>query len=408
MFHGYPDGKTFPGPADTVQNGENSSDAIVPLISQSLAASCGPSHSHNAFVTQYAGGLMNGFNLSQCPEGTVYAYVPMSELTAYWSIASNYGMASHVLQLNQGPSFPAHQQLIAGQAGGIDNSTGGFTSDPWGFVENGGIKSGTGSGGHTQCGSPAGTAVTRIQLNSAFPGIEGSKAYPCYDVQTIFDIVAAKGLTWRYYGNKAGGLWSGPQAIKHLYNSPNYTVGGPAFFGDIAAGKLANVTYIMPAAQWSDHPSRHYKVASDGPNWVGNIIDAVGASPYWNSTAIVVTWDDWGGFYDHYKPVLGKATGTYGFRVPLLVASAYSKPGAVDAQDTSQAAILRLIEGTFKLGEGSLLSADSWTSDDLTTLLDFTAPPRAFVKIPVTEPPSYFKCKGCSNDAGGPDDGIDG
>lgn len=409
LFHGYPDGATFPGPADTVQSGLNSHGQTVQLVPQSLAAPCGPSHSHPNFVTEYDNGKMDGFDLGNCkePGGTVYAYVPMNEVASDWFIASHYGMANHVAQLNQGPSFPAHQYLIAGQAGGRDNVTGDPTNSPYAFSENGGVHdNGTGSNGHTSCGVPAQDTVVQIDLTSGFPGVEGHQAYPCYDVTTIFDGVAAKGLTWRYYGNKPGGLWGGTQSIRHLFNSPNYVVGGPHIFDDIAAGKLANLSYVMPAAQFSDHPSRHYKVATDGPNWIGDVINAVGQSPYWNSTAIVVTWDDWGGFYDHHKPALASVSNSYGMRVPLLVASPYSIPGAVDTTETSQAAILNLIEHSF--GLPSLHTADADTSDDLTSLFNFGAPARPFVAIPTTEPPSYFKCKHCNDDSTGPDDGIDG
>ena len=147
----------------------------------------------------------------------------------------------------------------------------------------------------------------------------------------------------------------------------------------------------MPQSEWSDHPGKHH-IATDGPNWVGDIVNAIGQSPFWNSTEVIVTWDDWGGFYDHYQPnnqiLSGMTPYSYGFRTPLLIASPYTPQGCIDAIDTTQAAILRNIERIFSLP--SMNSADAWTSDDFTSCIDTAMPPRPFVPLPTTVPPSYF------------------
>ena len=380
--------------ADTVSYGLDHNGNQVPLIAQSLSAHCQPPHGHSAFVTSYNNGAMNGFDLANCKsDGTSYSYAPQKEVALYLTLAASYGFANHVLQANNGPSFPAHQFLIAGQSGGI-GPDGQFLPQPYGFAENGGTrdKGVTDKGNGDSCGAAPNNATTRIDLTSPYPGVEGFLAYPCYEATTIFDLLASAGYSWHYYSNKPGGLWSGPQAIQHLYNSPNFSVGGAAVFGDIAAGRLANVSYVIPNQGWSDHPQKgHYK-ATNGPNWVGDIVNAVGGSPYWNSTEIIVTWDDWGGWYDHYQPLGGLLSGitpySYGFRTPVVIASAYTPPGCIDAADTSQAAILRNIETVFKLP--SLNTADSWTSDDFGKCLNLSMQPRTFVPLPTTEPPSYF------------------
>lgn len=392
MFNG------FPG-ADTV-----TVDPVthMALVSTSLAADCKPSHSHGAFVSEYDNGKMDGWkNESEkgkdCPKvGAPMMFAPATEVApVYWKLGSTYALANHVLQTNQGPSFPAHQYLMAGQAGGILANGQISTSSPYTFAENGGPGSAIGSGGgnNTYCGAAPGDKVTQINLSSAYPGTENTSGYPCYDVTTIFDLVTNAKLTWHYYGNKKGGFWSGPQSQKHLFNSPNYSYPGTGFFTDIAAGKLSNLTYIMPNAQWSDHPSAHNRLAYYGPSWVGDIVNAIGNSKYWNTTTIIVTWDDWGGFYDHYKPVTsllsGHTANTYGFRVPVLIIGPYVKQGAIDASDTSQASILKYIETTF--GLPSLNTADAWTTDDFTNVFNYSAPARTFNSFTTVEPPSWFE-----------------
>lgn len=111
---------------------------------------------------------------------------------------------------------------------------------------------------------------------------------------------------------------------------------------------------------------------------MASIVNAVGTSKYWNDTAIFVTWDDWGGWFDHVKPPV---RGSYelGFRVPLLVISPYAKRGYVSHAQHEQSSILRFIEVNF--GLGSLGYADS-LSDDLSDCFDYHQKPAPFAYIP--------------------------
>jgi len=95
------------------------------------------------------------------------------------------------------------------------------------------------------------------------------------------------------------------------------------FLTDIGAGQLANVTWITPTYSNSDHPGLN---SAAGPAWVASLVNAVGTSKFWNSTAIFVMWDDWGGWFDPVKPVFRDYDGL-GFRVPILMVSAYAKRG---------------------------------------------------------------------------------
>ena len=121
----------------------------------------------------------------------------------------------------------------------------------------------------------------------------------------------------------------------------------PNIFTDISNKKLPAVSWITPNGVNSDHPA----TGSDtGPSWVASIVNAVGKSPYWDSTAVVILWDDWGGFYDHVAPPEPRDwQGGPGFRVPMLIVSPYVKPH-VEHTEYEFGSVLRFIEDNWSLG----------------------------------------------------------
>jgi Phosphoesterase family len=119
------------------------------------------------------------------------------------------------------------------------------------------------------------------------------------------------------------------------------------FFTAAANGTLPAVSWVVPNAQDSEHAPN---LITDGQAYVTNIVNAVMQSPDWKSTAIFVTWDDWGGFYDHVVPPVVDGLG-YGIRVPGLVISPWAKPGFIDHQQLSFDAYLKFIEDDFLGGQ---------------------------------------------------------
>jgi phospholipase C len=119
-----------------------------------------------------------------------------------------------------------------------------------------------------------------------------------------------------------------------------------SFYTNIAAGKLAAVTWLIPSAPLSEHPPA---LVTRGQAYVTDIINRIMQSPFWSSTVIFLTWDDWGGFYDHVVPVPVDVNG-YGIRVPAIVISPWVKPNAIDKQVLSQDAYLKFIEDLFTNG----------------------------------------------------------
>jgi phospholipase C len=147
------------------------------------------------------------------------------------------------------------------------------------------------------------------------------------------------------------------------------------FLTDVAAGKLANFTWITPMCINSDHPNC---AGAFGPSWVATLVNAIGKSKFWNSTAIFVQWDDWGGLYDPVAPPFRDYDGL-GFRVPLLVISPYAKKNYVSHVQYETASVLRFAEDLFGLGR--LGAADSRATSPAADCFDFTRRARAFVPI---------------------------
>jgi phospholipase C len=153
---------------------------------------------------------------------------------------------------------------------------------------------------------------------------------------------------------------------------------------------------VIPTAANSDHASVN---DGGGPSWVASIVNAIGNSTcdgnrgYWRNTAILITWDDWGGWYDHEPPtILPEPQGDYqyGFRVPLLFISAYTPAGYINNVRHDFGSILRFVERNFSIREGALYFADARAHNDLDAFFDLQAKPRAFQTIAAQKDASFF------------------
>lgn len=294
-----------------------------------LGTGYNPDHSHPGFLSNASG---------KWPAKAI-AYVQQSDIAPYCTLAAQYGFANRMFQTNQGPSEPAHHFLFSGTSAPSD------TSD-WFESENG--KGGcfsVGSAGYTFFIDPSGN--------------ENHTGSDCLDPSTLADVLGAAGVTWRYYAPSVPSIWNSPASTRHICvpvknkctgaQWKNVDLNPPDVLSDIAAGTLAQISWVIPAGSYSDHPGD----GSGGPAWVASIVNAVGQSAYWPNTAILVTWDDWGGWYDHVTPLTNQ-TGwclsyCYGFRVPLLVISGYTPP-MVDSNTHDFGSVLRFVESTFSLG----------------------------------------------------------
>jgi phospholipase C len=362
----------FPG-ADTVQSGMNGS-LLVPLTAAPLGNGPDLDHSHTGWWREWDNGKMDGFG-NNAAVGA-YTYVPPSDTVPYWTLAKNFTLGDRMFQSNTGPSFVAHQYMIAGQSGNASENPNGSV---WG------------------CDAPATETVALIGPNGTdLPGV-----YPCFDYQTMGDLLDAKGISWRYYApgptTDIFFLISAFQAIRHIRFGPDWqnNVISPetSVLTDIANGKLAQVTWIVPSYNNSDHPgSPPY-----GPDWVASIVNAIGQSPFWNSTTIFISWDDWGGFYDHVPPPQIDNMGL-GFRVPVLVVGPYARHGYVSHVTHESSGFLRYMEEIFNLP--SLGTRDS-IADDFGDCFDYTQTPTTYPLVQTNHTTDFFRKQ---KPSGPPDD----
>ena len=360
LFHGLPG-------ADIASSGLTSSGTTVALQPIPLADTYDLDHSHTGFVTMYDGGRMDGANNvrtscgSNCPyTNPQYGYVPSSDNGPYMALAERYTFGDRMFQTNEGPSYPAHQFIISGTSEPAVGSDLFVSENP---------------SGAAGCGAPSTSTVQEIDPS----GSEDHKTYPCFEHQTLMDLLDARGISWRYYTPTTGGIWVGPNSISHIYHGAgwaNVITPETTILSDVANGRLAAVSWVIPTAAESDHAKSNN---GSGPSWVASVVNAIGQSPYWSSTAIFIAWDDWGGWYDHVAPPAIYNSYELGFRVPLIVVSPYARPAYVSHVDHEFGSILHYIESNWQLG--NLGFADA-RADDLSDCFNYRQTPLTFMQVP--------------------------
>jgi len=375
LFHGLPN-------ADIANSGVNSLGQTIPLQPIPLANRYDLGHRHNDFLRMYDNGKMDGAdkvsgcnpNLAGCPPNPQFQYVNPSDVAPYFQLAQQYTFGDRMFQTNQGPSFPAHQFIISGTSAPTATST-------LFAAENTNLGAG--------CTATPAAWVWMIDAS----GAESSKMYPCFEHPTLTDLLDSAGKSWKYYTPSNAGIWVGPNAIQHICAPANSVCTGPDWVNnvvlnntqvltDITSGQLPAVSWVIPTGQASDHPGNNN---GTGPSWVASIVNAIGGSSYWSNTAVIITWDDWGGWYDHVPPpkVIEDRTSwgsgyVYGFRVPLIIVSPYAKAGYVSHVTHDFGSILKFIEQIF--GLPSLGYADA-AADDLSDCFNFSQTPLQFHTI---------------------------
>jgi phospholipase C len=361
---------SFEPGVDIASNGVTSSGVTVPLTPLPLQDCYDVAHTHASFEAALTQGFDQEPILStQCtkalPANPQFKYADNSNGTVqpYFDLALNNGFANRMFQTNQGPSFPAHQFIFGGTSAPS-------AATPLFASENMGI---TGSAG---CIGPSGQTVQIIDGR----GVETQHRpiYPCLEHRTLGDLLDAADppISWRYYAPTAGSIWTAPDAIAHICRArtqngaltctgttwvQHVIPDNPAqILTDIEACNLPAVSWVIPTGPESDHANVN---DGTGPQWVASIVNTIGAQTcasgerYWNDTAILIAWDDWGGWFDHVPPLKvnidEKSWGsgyTYGFRVPLLVVSAYTPAGTVRDENFDFGSILYFTEQNFGLG----------------------------------------------------------
>jgi phospholipase C len=372
LAHGGP----YPG-ADTTQTADVDGQK-VPLKPVPLENPGDPSHSHASLLAEWNKGKMDGFGTDKVreafgwlknPADFPYAYVPDSETTIYHLLAAHYALADQNFAPRLVPTFPSHYTLATAQSRVAGNPN----SGTWG------------------CDAKPGTTVP---VFGAGEEILPEGVFPCFDQPTIADLLDAGHVSWRYYTGPYGDVVNQAvnvyDAFRKIRYGPdwrrNIVTPSGRILSDIASCRLPQVAFAMPNALDSDHAGT---LSAAGPGWVGSIYLAVVQSQhaaaatcnYYKDTAIIVTWDDSGGWYDHVPPPPGPDGTTWGLRIPILVLSAWARsnydPNNLSAtpfvshRRRESTAITKFIETNWALGN---LGQRDVSDDDLSDMFDYTRP----------------------------------
>ncbi|MBV9700597.1 MAG: hypothetical protein JO078_10800 [Candidatus Eremiobacteraeota bacterium] len=344
------------------------------------------SHSHAAFEVECDPNASNlcqldGFNQITTGQGLYgspakdypYSYIERKETKAYWDFAKQYGLADKFFFTDTASSFIAHQMILSGtvELNGRESLTDQPSNPPWG------------------CDAFPGTTTPVIFKNGR---VSQYGPFPCFTQWgTIADLLDAKKVSWKYYvqpvrGEFSGSVWNGFDAIKKIRYGPdwrgNIVTPETKVFSDLKNGALPSLSWVIPELVNSDHSASG---CNYGPRWVTDVLNAIGTSQYWNSTAVIVLWDDWGGWYDPVPPPQTNYT-SLGFRVPVFVVSPYAKTHNVSHTQYEFGSILKFIEETF--GLGSLGTTDA-TATSIGDMFDVMQPPTPYKVEPK---PSVRNC----------------
>jgi phospholipase C len=319
----------------------------------------GGPHGSGSATHDIDGGLMDGFTGHRakkknkiCPPEKpecggapdVMGYHDEHEIPNYWSYARNFVLQDHLFEPIASWSLPQHLVMVSEWAAACRS-----TADPM------------------SCTTVLTHTAPPLKPKKLARNPDLAPVYPWTDLTYLMH---QHHVSWAYYvmsglepdcadGDvecKPGKLDKGTPGIWNVLpgfvtvkedNERGNIQDLRRFYTAAKSGTLPAVTWICPSQRYSEHPPW---LVSDGQSYVTGLINAIAQGPDWNSTAIFLSWDDWGGFYDHVAPPKVNQMG-YGLRVPAMVISAYARKGYIDHQVLSHDAYVKFIEDDFLGGQ---------------------------------------------------------
>jgi phospholipase C len=332
-------------------------------------------HCYECAIESWNEGRMDNF--ARTEQGDLYAYTQMQgreDLPNYWRWAEEFALSDNFFASAQGPSFPNHLFTIAAQSGGTHFNPNQDQARVTLFTQETGLAKSWGC-----------DALEEAYVEVVDSEGQVEQVPPCFDFLTEADLLDGAGIPWAYYAawnDQRGYVWSAFSAIERVRMHPEvwqrHIFPVDDFVADVEDGRLAPVTWVTPRYEVSEHPEWSF---CHGENWTTEIVNAVMRSPFWKDTAIFITWDDYGGFYDHVAPPQVDDFG-FGFRVPLLTISPYAKPGYVDSQLGEFSSVLRFIEDNWGLSQLTHRDRDAF---NLSYVFDFEQEPREPLPLPLRD-----------------------
>ena len=279
-------------------------------------------HDRAGFLNCVNGGAYDGFATGIYGDPWAYSQFGEHQIPNYWQWARDYVVSDHFFASEAGPSYPNHFFFIAGTSGGaIDNPENILTGPaPKGMPD--AFK----SWGCDALGKDVFVFVKDQHGNL-------TKHDSCFTFPTVGEQLSSHDVDWTFYAAVPGQLgyfWNAYNGVHDVFHDREYfrahTRPIDDLIKDIRADRLPSVSWVTPRFQLSDHPPVSSAFTH---NWISDVVNEVMKSDMWERTAIFLTWDEWGGFYDHVKPPEVDEVG-FGFRVPLLTISPYARKGLVD------------------------------------------------------------------------------
>jgi phospholipase C len=304
------------------------------------------------------GGRMDRFDL--IPGGNdngallAYSEFQQSDIPNYWAYASTFALGDAMYSSISSGSYPGHLYIMAATSAGV-------VENPLSPTHNGGW----GCDAKLNSNVPIITDTDPETLESSFP---------CLSAPTLANELENAGVTWKSYAppsNESGYIYNSLRSFSQIFNTPLWqsnVVSQDTFATDAMAGNLPSVSWLTPDDSYDEHPPKSVCV---GENWTVEQINAIMQGPDWDSTAIFIVWDDFGGFYDHVPP---PTVDLYGLsiRVPLIIISPYAKPGYITHTPYEFSSVLKFIEERFNVAP---LTARDANANDITDAFDFTQAP---------------------------------
>lgn len=348
----------YPG-ADGATTGIMSTGQVIPL-EHTPDQVIDMGHDWTSALTAMDDGNMDHFDLILY--GNVngalmtYSQLTQADIPNYYKYAKNFVLGDHMFSSLHGESFPNHLYTIAATSGGV------FTVPlPLGSAK---------AGFNWGCDLPSDYAVRVLDDDDG----DISSAFPCFDFQTLADSLETAGISWKYYAPPQGAQgyqFSTFDAINHIRNSPLWAqdvVPDTQFATDAASGNLPAVSWLVTGPN-SEHPPNS---TCQGENWSVQQLNALMQGPDWATSAVFLTWDDFGGFYDHIPPPPVDVYGL-GPRVPFLIISPYARAGHISHTQYEFSSVLKFIEDRFGL---TPLTERDANANNTTDSFNFSQTPR--------------------------------